>query len=109
MTLKALWRSFKERVLPPRKVFAFEGDALPATLPRRGLVVWSDAGEAWSVAMNCPCGCGQRVELPLLLEVCPRWNLTVDSRGRPTLHPSVALREGCRSHYYVRAGRILWV
>jgi hypothetical protein len=62
----------------------------------------------WSVGMRCPCGCGQRLELMLLKQVKPRWDLTIDRKGRPTLCPSVWLRTGCRSHFWVRAGKIIW-
>lgn len=108
MKLLLVWRAFKERVLPSRRLQQIVGDALPPTLPWRDLVVLNDAEEPWSVAMNCPCGCGQRVELPVLPEVRPRWTLTVDQRNRPTLHPSVAMRDGCRSHFWIRRGQVIW-
>jgi hypothetical protein len=62
----------------------------------------------WSVGMRCPCGCGQRLEMMVLKEVKPRWDVSVDLRGHVTLHPSVWLREGCRSHFWVRSGKIIW-
>jgi hypothetical protein len=106
---RTLWRRFKEWVRPPRQLVVVEGDALPAELPVRHLVVLRGDGENWSVAMQCPCGCGQRVELPLIPEAKPRWTLKSDERNRPTLHPSVWLREGCRSHFLVRSGKVVWV
>ena len=57
---------------------------------------------------ECPCGCGQKVELALIREANPRWSLRNDLGNHPTLSPSVWLREGCRSHFFVRAGRIRW-
>lgn len=107
--LKHHWRKFKEWASSTRRVLEVEGDSLPGNLPPRDLVLLSDDGEAWSVAMNCPCGCGQRVELPLIREAKPRWSLTVDGKRRPTLYPSVWLREGCRSHYFIRDGKVKWV
>ncbi|WP_422846567.1 DUF6527 family protein [Acidovorax sp. M2(2025)] len=59
--------------------------------------------------MRCPCGCGQPVELPLIREARPRWSLQVDSDGHPTLSPSVWRSEGCRAHYFVRGGKVVWV
>jgi Family of unknown function (DUF6527) len=44
----------------------------------------------------------------LLKEVKPRWDLSVDRRGHVSLRPSVWLREGCKSHFWVRLGRIVW-
>ncbi|WP_319003147.1 DUF6527 family protein [Acidovorax radicis] len=58
--------------------------------------------------MKCPCGCGRILELLLIPEAHPRWKLTVDSGGRPTLHPSVWVKDGCRSHFWLRQGQIEW-
>lgn len=101
--------SLLEKVLPPRRLEVFEGEALPRKLPRRNLVLLRDAGEEWSVGMRCPCGCGQPIELALIPEAKPRWRLHVEPDKAPTLAPSVWLREGCRSHFFVRRGRIYWV
>lgn len=98
-----------ERIMPARGLVVVEGEALPDTLPRRDLVLLRDAGEDWSVAMRCPCGCKQRVELPLIPDAKPRWSLRMERGRHPTLSPSVWLREGCRSHYFVRGGRVRWI
>lgn len=109
MRIRIWWQRVTEHLLPPRRVVTLEADGLPNRLPRRNLLLLRDAGEDWSVGMQCPCGCGQRIELPLLAEVKPRWNIRVDQLNRPTLSPSVWLRDGCRSHFFVKNGRIVWV
>jgi hypothetical protein len=109
MKLCTWWRHLKETVLPARELQMINSDELPVCLPRRNLVLASKDGEQWCVGMTCPCGCKQRIELPLLREVKPRWELRLDKRGKPTLTPSVWIREGCCSHFYVRNGRVIWV
>lgn len=109
MTLRTWWRRAKEWILPARRITISEEDGLPQRLLRRHLILVREGGEEWCVAMQCPCGCGQRVELPLIPEAVPRWSLHIDGRERPTLHPSVWLRDGCRSHYFVRSGKVVWV
>lgn len=109
MSIRIWWLRIKELLLPPRRVITLEADGLPNRLPSRDLLLLRDAGENWSIGMRCPCGCGQPIELPLLAEVKPRWNIRVDQKNRPTLSPSVWLRDGCRSHFFVRNGRIVWV
>ncbi|MHB1701399.1 MAG: DUF6527 family protein [Acidobacteriaceae bacterium] len=99
----------REWLLPRRALVIVEGESLPKDLPRRDLVLLRDAGEDWSVAMRCPCGCGQQVELALIPEAKPRWSLRLEYGKTPTLSPSVWLREGCRSHFFVRGGRVQWV
>lgn len=53
----------------------------------------------------CACGCGERVITPLNdIE----WELT-GADDRPSLHPSVGnWNLVCRSHYYIRDGRVRW-
>jgi hypothetical protein len=41
-------------------------------------------------------------------EAKPRWNVDLDNRGRVSLHPSVWRQTGCRSHFWLRSGRIEW-
>jgi Family of unknown function (DUF6527) len=93
---------------PARRVQYIEGDELPAVVPPLTVLVAREEGTLWSAAMRCPCGCGRRLEVMLLPGVEPRWDLYVDRRGRPTLHPSIWLQEGCRSHFWLRGGRIEW-
>jgi hypothetical protein len=102
------WRRMIAALAPPRLLQIIEGDMLPAQLPRRNLILARDGDDDWAVGLRCPCGCGQRLEMMLLKEVKPRWDLFVDRRGRVSLHPSVWLREGCKSHFWVRTGKIVW-
>lgn len=93
---------------PARRLVIIEGDELPQDLPARNLVLTRDDGDDWSVGMRCPCGCGERIELMILKEARPRWDVSVNKVGEPSLHPSVWRKSGCRSHFWVREGRILW-
>lgn len=103
------FRQLCERLRAQRSMIVIQGDALPAQMPKRALVLLREDGEDWSVGMLCPCGCKQRVELPLIREVKPSWRLTLEQDGSPTLLPSVWLREGCRSHFFLKRGRVQWV
>lgn len=109
MKPKPLWRRRLVAALTPRRSLKItEGDMLPPKLPIWDLVMARDGDEDWSVGLRCPCGCGQRLEMMLLKEVKPRWDISVDRRGHVTLHPSVWVREGCKSHFWVRSGKIIW-
>tara|TARA_Y100001938_G_scaffold149719_1_gene237605 strand:+ start:870 stop:1205 length:336 start_codon:yes stop_codon:yes gene_type:complete len=103
-----LWQK-ADAFLPRRRLVVIDGDVLPKKLPRRNIVLLRDGGEDWSVGFRCPCGCGRTIELLLIEEARPRWNYTVESGGLPTLHPSVWLKTGCKSHFWLRRGRIQWV
>lgn len=93
---------------PARRLVVVRGDMLPTSLPSRDVVLLRDDGEDWSVGMRCPCGCGETIELMLLRKAKPRWDLRVDEEQRPTLRPSVWRKAGCRSHFWLRQGRIAW-
>lgn len=102
------WRKLIARLTPRRRVEMHAGDQPPSILPRRNLVLVRDGGEEWSVGLRCPCGCGTTLEMMLLRGVRPRWDLSIDAKGHPTLRPSVWLKSGCRSHFWLRDGRIVW-
>lgn len=102
------WRVLRERLEPVRRVYIADGDMLPAVLPARNLILVEEDARPWSIGMRCPCGCGETVELPLSLEVVPRWDLTIDRKKGPSLSPSVWRKTGCRSHYWLKNGRVRW-
>ena len=53
----------------------------------------------------CPCGCGNRIIIPI---GAMNWTLKV-KRGKPSLYPSLGNWElPCRSHYWIRNGQIVW-
>jgi len=83
-------------------------DSLPTKLPRRNLVLARDGAEDWCVGSRCPCGCARAVELLVIDEADPRWDISTDDQRRPTLTPSVWLRDGCRSHFLIQRGRVKW-
>jgi hypothetical protein len=98
----------REAWTPARRVQIISGDTLPPDLPKRDLVLARDGNEDWCVGMRCPCGCGTNIELLVIDEAKPRWDIEIDGRQRPTLTPSVWVQRGCRSHFFVRSGRIVW-
>lgn len=83
-------------------------DEVPEQIARGKLLRMIDVGEPWAVAMSCPCGCGEIVELSLSKVSKPHWTLRLD-QGKPTLSPSVWRNIGCKSHFWVRRGQVDWV
>lgn len=108
MNIQRWWRNTWARFAPRRSLVVIEGDSLPKRMPRRDLVLARDDGEDWSVGMRCPCGCGDIIELLVIEEAKPRWDIAVDGNGRPSLSPSVWRRKGCRSHFWLRQGKVQW-
>ena len=62
--------------------------------------------QRFEVAIHlCACGCGFETVTPFNHEA--GWELSFN--GGPTLHPSIGNQKfPCGSHYWVKAGRIVW-
>jgi hypothetical protein len=71
------------------------------------LVVKDGTLEKWA-CFRCPCGCGQRIQLSLSQTRRPRWAVLTDWLSRPTVHPSVRQLSGCKSHFWIKRGKIEW-
>lgn len=108
MTRPRWLRRILARLALPRRLRIIEGDSLPERLPWRDVVLARDGDEDWCVGMRCPCGCGRTIELLVFPEAKPRWAISVDRKRRPSLSPSVWLQKGCRSHFWLKAGRVRW-
>lgn len=102
------WRRLKSFLVPARRLRIVEGDSLPSRIPRHDIVLAREGDEDWCVGMRCPCGCGKSIELLLIRDVMPRWDLEIDRKGLPSLKPSIWLAHGCRSHFWLKHGRIHW-
>lgn len=64
--------------------------------------------EPWVAVFKCPCGCEKGVRLNLLKGHRPRWTVTLNPNGIPTVSPSINRQVGCRSHFFVMDGRVKW-
>ncbi|EKN4026669.1 hypothetical protein DVQ44_03455 [Yersinia enterocolitica] len=77
-------------------------DTMPKIL-ENGILYYSD--KYGTAAHICACGCGQKIRTPI---GPTEWSLTESSQG-PTLNPSVGnWQKECKSHYFIRKGKIEW-
>jgi hypothetical protein len=83
-------------------------DEFPDSLKSATVYVSGERGHAWAAALICPCGCGEVIELNLLKQVRPCWDIEEHQDGSVSLMPSVWRQKGCGSHFFVRRGRIDW-
>jgi hypothetical protein len=61
------------------------------------------------VLLECPCRCGERIDVNLMASRRPAWKLDMHD-GQVTLYPSLWMPdEKCGSHFWVRGNRIRWV
>jgi uncharacterized protein DUF6527 len=64
--------------------------------------------DPWSVALLCPCGCHDAIHISLLANDSPSWRLRIHAKNEPSLEPSVWRQRGCKSHFFLKRGRIVW-
>ena len=81
---------------------------LPDDLAHSTLYIAGAAPNMWAAAMLCPCGCKNVIQLNLLTQAKPCWKLTLHEDGSASLTPSVWRSKGCRSHFWLRRGRVEW-
>lgn len=96
---------FSRRARPLQTVYLKE---IPETLAPAEVYVLGEGSHKWFVAMLCPCGCGDSVEVSLLPDAEPRWSLTEHRDTTISLMPSIWRRSGCKSHFFLRRGLIEW-
>jgi hypothetical protein len=65
------------------------------------------SGKPWLAVMHCPCGCGAMIQLPMSPPARPCWHFRGTMQA-PSLWPSVRRKAGCRSHFILRGGSVLW-
>lgn len=80
----------------------------PETLEDRTIYLVGEGGHEWHLILTCPCRCGDAIYLNLLTEISPRWDYVI-RQGEISVHPSVWRTKGCRSHFRIRKGDIVWV
>ena len=106
---KRIFRRLWRRLFGDPTLFAVKGvEDLPDRL-KSGIVYLVGEGEyLWFAAMLCPCGCGATLHMNLMAHSRPRWEVAKHRDGSITLHPSISRLTGCRSHFFLQHGRIVW-
>lgn len=81
---------------------------LPDQLEKEKVYLAGEGANVWAAALQCPCGCGERIELSLLPQSRPSWRAEVHADNTVSLTPSVWRQKGCKSHFILRLGRVIW-
>jgi len=105
-TLRRIW-SWLSSILLGRRYRVERCEDVPDSLDPASIYVVGEAHHDWHLVMTCPCGCNAVIFLNLLPETRPCWTYKI-TKGNISIHPSVWRTAGCRSHFWVREGRIQW-
>lgn len=107
LATKAVWCTLQEWFSRRYRTEVVRND-LPEILEKRRLYVVEESGYQESAALLCPCGCGQVLYLNLLEEERPCWRVRSSARAWTTVSPSIWRKTGCKSHFWLREGKIYW-
>lgn len=104
--LRPLWVWLRRRRRISNIVRVGSRSELPDKLGRSLYVV----GEKpkWAI-LECPCGCGDTIDVNLMRSRSPVWELSMQN-GKATLYPSLWVsKQKCGAHFWIRHGKIDWV
>lgn len=103
--LRRFWRWITGR---PPLFTAIRVEDLPDKLDIKKIYIVGEGEYLWFAAMICPCGCGETLKMGLMPDQRPRWTVSEHNDGSVSLHPSVWRKVGCKSHFWIKHGEIIW-
>ncbi len=111
--LKNIWSTLLQNInrlftKPPVPLKTVKVEELPDILDPMCVYIVGESSYLWFVAMLCPCGCGAVLQMSVMPEKRPQWDITIHEDRTITLYPSVRRVIGCKSHFFLRRGMILW-
>lgn len=102
-----VWNVLRSWINPAYETVIVQ-ENLPKTLRRRTLYVVEEDGFKEQAAMLCPCGCGHVLQMNLLPDEHPCWQIAQHGDGTSSLHPSVWRQKDCGAHFWFKRGRVNW-
>lgn len=106
--LPAWWRRLWRRRTITNVIFVESITSVPEHLGSDVYIVRRGGLDRRAV-LNCPCRCGRRIDLNLIKGQDQHCSASIQ-HGKISLKPSIWLRaDPCRSHFFVRDSKVLWV
>ena len=106
--VRSWWRWLRRRSRYTALHVVRSMDEVPAK-PGAELFLVERGGIARWVALECPCRCGERIEVNLMESREPRWILAKNG-SRICLQPSLWMPANrCGSHFFIKNNRVIWV
>lgn len=82
-------------------------DDVPDRVKSGRVYLVGNQGYYWQVVMICPCGCAQLLYMNLMEDYNPYWKYKIHGKTI-SLSPSVNRIVGCKSHFFLKNGKIEW-
>jgi hypothetical protein len=111
--MKNLYKKYRNKILILLKKIDIGYEIVskmpqPSKITEKQITFVGDRQMLKRALLKCPCGCGDVLNLSLMKNHIPNWAVKFDSKDKVTLSPSVWKNDGCRSHFFVRKGKIIW-
>jgi hypothetical protein len=81
---------------------------MPDVLMENCIYIVEEDKNAWLVMLQCPCGCKEIIYLNLLRRTRPYWKISIRNKKYATIYPSIWKNSGCKSHFIIRDGSLIW-
>ena len=82
----------------------------PVRMNKRTVYVIGEDRSYWAAVFTCPCGCREKIWLNLLKhDNRPTWTVEDVKGAKVHITPSVWRQTGCKSHFLIKRGRLIWV
>jgi hypothetical protein len=105
--IRWLWQKI-EYFFKPNLKHLFVDD-IPILLKPKKIYIIGQTENTWLIIMECPCGCKSNIQLNLLEEFRPCWRFKIDKNKMISIYPSIWRKVGCKSHFWIKSGQIIWV
>lgn len=95
---------------PATSIYKYEAcEGLPKALQKYKVYVLGGTQNPWMAAMLCPCGCNDILHMNLLTSNRPNWKVTISTNSSVSFHPSLWRKSACKSHFFLKNGKVNWV
>lgn len=105
--LKKLLRWF-QKLFGRERLYKYQFvDDVPDRMRSGTVYLVGNQGYYWQTVMICPCGCQQILYMNLIDDYDPYWKFNIQGKTI-SLSPSVNRLVGCKSHFFLKNGKIEW-
>lgn len=74
----------------------------------RTIYIIGNQGYYWQLVVECPCGCKKLLYMNLMKEHYPNWSYQISERNKISISPSIDRFVGCKSHFFIKNGHLIW-
>lgn len=83
-------------------------ESTTAPLKEKCVYIVSEDGFEEHAELLCPCDCKNVLYLNLIPDEKPCWKVIIHKKNLVSLHPSVWRKVGCKSHFWLKEGKVYW-